>query len=477
MTKGDILNVVIESIGLEGVAISRHEGMVIFIKNAIPGDTVKVKLHKVKKSYAEGRVLEIVEPSPRRVEPRCEHFGICGGCSWQNLNYADLLVYKKQNVDDSLTRIGKVEFGEMHDTAASPEIYNYRNKMEFSFGASRWLVGEEIESEDEIEDKHFALGLHIPGRYDKVLDVNRCHIQDERGNEILNVVKAKAKEFNANPYHPRVHKGCLRNLIIRKSLKRDELMVNLVINHPENDNDEAFLNWFRNDFQNEFPYIKEIYITLNSGRNPVPNNKPEKIKGEGYITEEVLGIEFRISPMSFFQTNSYQLDNFIGNIIDYAELTPDSVLWDLYCGTGSMSLPAAKRCKSVYGLELVESSINDAKTNAKLNNITNAQFFTSDLNAKQIPGILKSMKPSDTVILDPPRAGIHPNLINHLIDTLPKRIVYVSCNPATQARDLEKLDEHYHIREVQPFDMFPHTSHVETIVKLDRKIELWQKKS
>lgn len=470
--KNKYANLRIESIGFEGRSIARDENNVVyFVKNAVPGDLVKVRIVKKRKSYIEAVIEEVIEKSDQRTDPVCKHFDNCGGCKWQHLQYEKQLFWKTQNVKDSFERLGKVEYNQLFDCLPSNDIYQYRNKMEFSFGASRWLTDDEINSEDEIEDKNFAFGLHIPGRFDKILNIYECHIQQKFGNILLGIFREKALELNAEAYNVRTHNGFLRNLIIRYSKFNDEFMVILVTNDIATEKDENYLNWYKEVFPNMCENVSNVVHVINNSKSPVPNGKPQIIKGKGYITEEILGIQYRISPFSFFQTNSGQLDKFIGKIIDTASLKKNEIIWDLYCGTGSITLSAAKNAKRIYGMELVESSVEDAKNNAEINNIDNVAFFAVDLHSNEVPELLNTIEKPDKVIIDPPRAGMHKNLIAHIVLSEAKEIIYVSCNPATQARDCKILEDYYYVDTIQPVDMFPHTYHIESIVKLIRKDE------
>jgi 23S rRNA (uracil1939-C5)-methyltransferase len=341
--------------------------------------------------------------------------------------------------------------------------------MEFSFGGSRWVTDEEIANNTEIAHKDFGLGLHIPGRFDKILDVNRCHLQVDSANEILTLCRNKALELGVPAYNQKTHEGFLRNLMIRSTLANSEILALLITNTPKNEAEENYLKWFSNDLISLAPQITNLGTAINDTKSPVTIKNIKFYHGKDYISEKILGVEYQISPTSFFQTNSFHLDGFIGEIIDYAGDISEKVVWDLYCGTGSITLPTAKRCKEIYGIELVESSITDAKANAERNQISNAEFFCADLHLKETPELLEKLPSPDVIIIDPPRAGMHKNLIPHILQANAKTIVYVSCNPATQARDCELLSEKYEVRKVQPVDMFPHTYHVESIALLERK--------
>lgn len=460
----------IESIAFQGKAVAKKDGVVYFVENAVPGDTVKAQIKRKKKRYYECFTSEIIKASEFRVEPQCKHFGLCGGCSWQNLQYQNQLYWKKQHVIDALQRIGKLEVGEFFDTLESPSVFSYRNKMEFSFGCERWMTADELTQEGEILNKHFALGLHIPKRFDKILNIDYCYLQDEKSNEVLNAIRAKALELGLTAYDLIKHEGFLRSLLIRKSFSENQLMIILISTDVKNEEEQLFINWFYNDFPKILNDNDNLLHCINNSFSPVAVGTVEKlVRGNEFLTEDILGIKYRISPFSFFQTNSLQLNRFISKIIEFADIKSWEVIWDLYCGTGSITLPASKQAMEIYGIELVESSVADAKANAEINNIDNTKFYCADLHAKEIPDLLNSLPQPDTVIIDPPRAGMHQNLVNHLLKIKPKKIVYVSCNPTTQARDCELLKDLYKITKVQPVDLFPHTFHIESIAQLVRK--------
>jgi len=461
-----IVELKIESIGLEGIAVARLDNLVYFLKKAVPGDKVLAEVQRKRRNHAEAKVIEVLEASPNRIEAKCSHFVSCGGCSWQNLQYEQQLYWKRQHVKDAFERIGKVEYKSIAETLPAPKPFNYRNKMEFSFGASRWLEVHEISSETEIENKNFALGLHISGRYDKILEIKECHIQQEIGNLLLTLVRDKSLELGVSAYHLKEHHGFLKNLIIRYAEAYDEYMIISLSTSPTNEAEQEFLDWFTDILPDLLGANVSMLIAINDTVSPVAQGNIIKVKGRDYLTENILGIDFRISPFSFFQTNSSQLNNFVSKILDMAELSESQTVWDLYCGAGTISLPASKRVKKVIGIELSESSIKNAKENAELNNISNVDFYCEDLHKKYIPELLNSLEKPDVIIIDPPRAGMHADLVNTLLELEIPKITYVSCNPATQARDCALLSVKYDVTELQPVDMFPQTYHVENIANL-----------
>jgi 23S rRNA (uracil1939-C5)-methyltransferase len=465
----EIVELSIDAAGFEGVCVSRYDNKVVFTKYTVPGDVVLAGIVKNKKKFFEAKVDKILQNSPDRIEPKCKHFGICGGCSWQSMSYEKQLFWKNTNVKDVFERIGKVDVGEFRNIIGAENQFGYRNKMEFSFGGSRWLTDEEIKSGIELERKDFAFGLHLPGRFDKIIDIESCEIQSDYANLILQAIRKYTEDNNLSAYNARTHEGFLRGLIIRYSLKNDNYMTIMMTKTPRNDEEKEFLNWYQNGFADAFPQVANLVYAINESKNPVTVSEVNVLRGNGFMTEEILGVEFRISPFSFFQTNSYQLNKFISLIIESAGITNNMNVWDLYCGTGSITLPAAKFARKITGIEIVESSILDARENAELNQIKNADFICADLHNKKIPDLLFKLEKPDIVICDPPRAGMNTNLISHLLEIAPKRILYVSCNPATQARDCSLLSEKYSIESVQPVDMFPHTYHIESIAVLNLK--------
>lgn len=466
--KGMRVELEIESIGAEGVGIAKPNGKAHFVKYAVPGDTIIAEITREKSKFAEARLIEVLKPGESRVEPPCGYFGVCGGCSWQSLAYAAQLEWKRKQVGDSFERIAKIPVAELLPAMGSALEYGYRNKMEFSFSAQRWLTSDEIASGEDF-NRDFALGLHVPGRFDKVLDLNYCLLHPERANEILRSVRQKALELGLSAYHSREHTGFLRNLLIRSGSNYSEFMVALIAQSPRLPEEDEFIEWLAGGFAEQFPEAKSIFLATNDTVSPVAVGYLKLLKGEEIIIEKILGVDFQISPFSFFQTNSRQLDPFVGKIIEFSDLAPGETLWDLYCGAGSITLPASRAVSRAFGVELSESSIADARLNAQRNSITNAEFHRADLHDKQMPELLRSLPAPDVVIIDPPRAGMHENLTRTLLEAAPPRITYVSCNPATQARDCAILAEKYDVGKVMPVDMFPQTHHVESIAQLFRK--------
>jgi len=457
----------VTSLGFEGIAIGRHEGVVYFVKGALPGELVRARVVRKRKSHVEATLIEILRPSSDRIDAPCSHFGTCGGCKWQNLEYQAQVKWKAQHVVDSFERIGKVAFGTMRTPLACEVPYGYRNKMEFSFGASRWMLPSEI-GKDEVERTDFALGLHIPERFDKILSVQHCGIQSDVGNTVLSHTHKVFADINVTAHHARRHEGFLKNLVVRTSATTGAVMPILVTSAVENERESlAVAAWI--DRCPELPAGSTLIHAVNATKSPVARGEIVRCEGPGYLEECSMGIWYRISPFSFFQTNTKHLPALIDSALEAAALGSDDVIWDLYCGTGTLTLPAAQRARRVVGAELVETSIHDARTNAERNGIANVEWHALDLHAASSRSTLEAFEQPRVIIVDPPRAGMHPGLVDHIRAVAPERISYVSCNPATQARDCALLDDMYEVEWIQPVDMFPHTYHVENVSALRRR--------
>ena len=466
MSKKKNIELRIESIGFEGKAIARYNDKVHFIKKVVPGDLVEAYVKRKRKSYNEAGLVRVIEESKDRVEPVCDYFDDCGGCSWQNMSYSDQLAWKKQHVIDAFERIGKIDT-EVFDVLPSPQDFHYRNKMDFTFSAKRWVTRKEIETQDEIENKEFALGLHSPGSFEKALDIKKCHIHPETGNEILSIVRNFALDNDITAFDKRDKTGYLRELITRYSGSSNSIMIILTTNASDEHHD-TLVNELAALIDDRINDKINFIHAINSGPSPVAIESSRLVLGKEYLIDKILGVDFKVSPFSFFQTNRVQLNNFVCKILESVPLNDDMTVWDLYCGTGSIALPAAKKVKQVYGIELVESAISDAKQNALINGLDNTNFQVADLHAKQTPELLDKLPKPDLIFIDPPRAGMHTNLVNHLLEINAPKLVYVSCNPSTQARDCELLKKGYKVVSVQPVDMFPQTYHIESIAILER---------
>jgi 23S rRNA (uracil1939-C5)-methyltransferase len=470
MKKGDLLdNIEIETMAAEGKCIAKVDGLVLFLQGGAPGDTVQVQLTKIKSSFLEGKVTSIQKPSPLRTEPFCEHFGTCGGCSWQHINYETQLKYKQQQVIDNLERLGGLQLPAITPILASKKINYYRNKLDYTFTSNRWLTKEELNK--AIEESRFEVGLgyHIPKMFDRVFDVANCYLQPEPSNAIRLLTKKTAVENEIPFFDLRRQIGFLRTITIRSS-NIGEVMIILQVT------------------ENKIPWIEKILKTLTdtfpqiTSANYIINNKKNDTfadldvicwKGNPYITEQMQKpdgsgtLQFRVGPKSFYQTNSDQAYELYKVAWQMAELTGDEHVYDLYTGTGTIANFIAGQAKKVIGLEYVAAAIEDAKANSKLNNITNTEFYAGDMKDLLTDDFLSQHGKPDTIITDPPRAGMHEDVTNMLLKVAPKRIVYVSCNAATQARDLKILAEKYHITAVRAVDMFPQTTHVENVARLD----------
>ena len=471
MKKGDILELQITDYAFEGKGIAKitrddsGKKYVVFANGAYPGDIVKAELKRIKKSYAESKVVEVVSPSPDRTEPRCKYFGVCGGCKQQDLKYEIQLKYKAEQVKDIFERIGGLKDFEILPIVPSEKIFYYRNKMEFSFADKRWLWHGEIEEKDEIKDQNFALGLHIPRMFDKVLDINECYLQSEESTKILNFTRDFFKSLGTSIYSTKTHEGYLRNLVIKQSHHTNDLMVNLVTSKL----DEQLFGKYAEELLKVEPKITTIVNNINEKKAQVAIGDFEQVfYGNGVIFDKIGQFLFRISPNSFFQTNTIQAENLYKTALDFAEFSGDEIIYDLYSGAGTISIFVSPHVNEVYAFESVEDAVKDAHTNAELNKITNVHFELADLNKSFLPVIEKKSIPKpDVVISDPPRAGMNPKTVDDLIKLFVKKIVYVSCNPATQARDIKLLVEAgYKLIKIRPVDMFPHTYHIENVALL-----------
>ncbi len=460
-------NIKIERYAAEGKSIAQLEdGKVLFVPNTIPGDVVNVLVTKNKKSWAEGRLLQLVEPSTERIDHFCEYFGVCGGCKWQMLPYAQQLAYKQQQVTDQLQRIGHIELPEIQPILGSPKEQFYRNKLEFTFCIHRYRTREELDAAGDAKlPLEPALGFHAPGFFDKVVDVQHCYLQDEPSNKLLSLLHEYTRAHELKYYDFRSHSGWLRNIIIRVA-RTGEVLINLVIQHEDKEAREALLDHLLENM----PEITSLHYTINPKVNDsIHDLEVELYHGKGYIEETLEDFRFKISPKSFFQTNTYQAEHLYKVARDFAGFNGDEVLYDLYCGTGSIGIFCSKSVKKVIGIEVIEDAVKDAYENAKMNNIEHCQFYAGDVSDICTNEFFEEHGKPDVIITDPPRAGMHEKLVQQLLTMRAPKVVYVSCNPATQARDLQLLDEAYKITKIQPVDMFPHTHHIENVVLLELK--------
>lgn len=459
-------NVEVVDAGAKGKSVGKApDGRVIFLTNAVPGDVVDVMTTKKRKAYFEGVATKFHTLSDKRTEPVCEHFGTCGGCKWQHMGYEHQLYFKQKEVGNNLKRIGSLELPEITPILGSKEQYFYRNKMEFSFSDSRWLTPEEINSDIEIEDRN-ALGFHIPGMWDKILDIKKCHLQQDPSNAIRLEVKNFANENGLAFFNPRKQEGLLRTLMIRTS-STGEIMVLIQFFENDEENKELLLNHLKE----KFPEITSLLYVINcKGNDTIYDQDVICFAGRDHIFEEMEGLQFKINAKSFYQTNSEQAYELYKVTRDFAGLTGDELVYDLYTGTGTIAQFVSKNAKKVVGVESVPEAIEDAKANALHNNISNVDFYVGDMkNVFNDDFILANGQP-DVIITDPPRDGMHKQVVEQLLQVAPPKIVYVSCNSATQARDLALMKEKYEVTKVQPVDMFPQTHHVENVVLLEKRV-------
>ena len=453
----------ITDIGAEGNAIARIDNQVVFVPMLIPGDIVDIRINKKRKKYMEGSVVRFHEYSPDRIKPRCRHFGVCGGCRWQHLPYHLQLYYKEKQVKDNLTRIGKADIGEINPIIGSPEIFLYRNKLEYTFSEKRWLTREEIISDNDFI-KEDALGFHIPGLFDKVLDIRECYLQPEPSNAIRDAVRRFAHKKSFPFYNPRQQSGLLRNLIIRNT-SDGNVMVIVVFFLDEKKRIYDLMDFL----DSEFPAISSLMYIINTKRNDsLADQEPVLYKGEDHLLEEMEGLKFRIGPKSFYQTNTKQSLRLYNAAKDFAGLTGNEVVYDLYTGTGTIANFIAESARTVIGIEYIEEAIRDAVINSDINNIKNTRFFAGDIKSVLNEQFIASHGRPDVIITDPPRAGMQKEVVRSIISAGPEKIVYISCNPATQARDIEIMSEYYRITKIQPVDMFPQTHHVENVVLMQK---------
>jgi 23S rRNA (uracil1939-C5)-methyltransferase len=455
--------ITITDIAAEGKAIAKVNDVVVFVPFVVPGDVVDLQVTKKKSHFMEARPIHFHHYSEKRTEAVCEHFGICGGCKWQILPYSEQIRYKQKQVVDNLTRIGKIELPEISPILGSAKTEFYRNKLEFTFSNKRWRTFEEI-AEEKVFDTMNAVGFHIPGQFDKVLDINKCWLQTEDSNEIRNEVRKYALANELTFFNLKIQEGFLRTMMIRTT-STGELMVIMIFFYEDNDVQNALLQ----HIAEKFPQITSLLYVINSKANDTITDQEVLVfKGNECIYEEMEGLKFKIGPKSFYQTNSEQAYELYKVARNFAGLTGKELVYDLYTGTGTIANFVAHQCKQVIGIEYVPEAIEDAFVNSKLNNIENTLFYAGDMKDILNAAFIEKHGKPDVIITDPPRAGMHEDVIDAILLAEPKRIVYVSCNPATQARDLSLLDSKYKVTAVQPVDMFPHTHHVENVVLLER---------
>ncbi len=461
--KGREVELDITTAAFEGKGLGRIGEYAVFVSNTAPGDRVRARIVKKRKKYAEAVLLEILTPSPDRITPRCRHADVCGGCTWQHIPYERELEYKETHVADHFQRIGGFHDLAIKPVIGAPEPFYYRNKMEYTFGDRRWLTNSEVQSDENIPDKHFALGLHIPGRYDRILNLEECHLQDPVSYRILDKVRSYALDHEIKPYNTHKHTGYLRNLIIRNAVHTDDLMVNLVTN---SDNTEV-IEPIAGHLLDNFPEITTIVNTINDTRSPSSEGRYRNIlHGPGYIREYLGDFHFRIDPGTFFQTNTHQAEALYTVVHNALGDRAYDTVYDLYCGVGTLSLYLCRNVKKMVGLELNADAVEKARENALHNKVGHVSFEQGDMKEVFNDDFINRYGQPDVIISDPPRAGMHEDVIQRIKNLAPEKLIYVSCNSATQARDVAMLSDKYRVDYIQPIDMFPQTYHIESVAVL-----------
>lgn len=454
----------ITDIGAEGNAIARIDNQVIFVPMLIPGDVVDIRVRKKRRKFMEGTVVRFHEYSPDRIKPRCAHFGVCGGCKWQHLPYEKQLQFKEKQVKDNLTRIGKVDIPFTDPILGSPEIFFYRNKLEYTFSDKRWLTREEMISDNDHLNED-ALGFHIPGMFDKVLDIRECYLQPEPSNAIRDAVRRYAHRKSFAFFNLRQQSGFLRNLIIRNT-SSGKVMVIIVFYLDEKERIEGLLDFLAA----EFPQINSLFYIINTKQNDsLADQVPILYKGEDHLLEEMDGLKFRIGPKSFYQTNTKQSLRLYKITKEFAALTGNEIVYDLYTGAGTIANFISDAAQKVIGIEYIDEAVRDAAINSEINNIRNTRFFAGDIRSLLNDQFISDNGKPDLIITDPPRAGMHEDVVKQIIKASPGKVIYISCNPSTQARDISLMSDYYNVTRVQPVDMFPHTHHVENVILLEQK--------
>lgn len=459
-----INNLEIIDLAAEGKSIGKVNDKVVFVTGLVPGDIADVQITNMRKQYMEGYAVRISKESELRIKPFCSHFGVCGGCKWQHLPYTKQLEFKQKQVIDNLERIGKIELPVILPIIGSEMQTHYRNKLEFTFSESRWLTDDEIKSDGDIEERR-ALGFHMPGKFDRVLDINTCYLQDNMQNIMRNAVRDFTLQNNYSYYHLRANEGLMRNITFRNNLAGEWMVI---VAFAE-DNQQA-ISSLMEYLKVTFPQIIALFYVINTKKNDtIYDQELILYSGKPCLIEELDGLKFKIGPKSFFQTNSRQIAKLYQTVVNFAAIKKSDIVYDLYTGTGTIAAFVSRYCKKVLGIEYVPEAIDDARENTAMNGIENIEFIAGDMNDILNVKLFERFGRPDVIITDPPRAGMHADVVKTIIDAAPEKIVYVSCNPATQARDIHLLSEYYKVKAVQPFDMFPHTHHLENVVLLVRK--------
>ncbi|MEX2435384.1 MAG: 23S rRNA (uracil(1939)-C(5))-methyltransferase RlmD [Balneolaceae bacterium] len=465
LKKGETVELRIESTAFKGKGVAKHDGLAVFIPGTAPGDLVKARITRKKKNYREAKLIEILEPSDIRITPRCRHANVCGGCTWQHLKYKDQLAAKEQHVRDHIERIAGLNPEIVKPIIGCDTDFYYRNKMEYSFGTRRWLSEEEIQKETFVDDSAFAVGLHAPGRFDKILNLKECHLQDPVSYEILDFVRSYCIEHGIPAFDVQKNVGFMRHLVIRNSHYTDDLMVNIVTY----EDDPKLMSKLSDALMQNFPLITTIVNNVNDQPNPTAIGRFENIiHGTGFIVDHIGNHSFKIHANAFFQTNTAQAEKLYSVARNFCEIEHGGHLFDLYCGVGTLSLFMADKADKVTGIEIVEVAIENARFNAIENSVDNVKFVAGDMKDTFNDEFMTQNGRPDCVITDPPRSGMHPDVVEQLCGLNVNRLVYVSCNPSTMARDLKIMSNYYHVDTVQPVDMFPQTYHIEAVAKLTR---------
>ncbi len=465
LRRGDVVELKMEKIADLGKCLGYHHGQVVFVPHSLAGERVRVKVTKRRRKFAEAQLQDVLQPSPHRVQPRCKYFGNCGGCTLQSTSYEQQLRDKYRLVCETMERIAGLPNLKIRRPLKAPAIYGYRNKMEFSFSPYRWLTREEIDSGEKF-DTSFALGLHPPKVFAKILDIHQCHLQDERSTAVVNGIRSLAKQHHWIPWNWRDQDGFLRHLVIRKSFHMPDFMVNLITSEY----DVKRMSRFETYLKEEHPYVTTLVNTINSTPAQTAfGERTEIIYGSGILQERIGKLTFEIAPGAFFQTNTLQAETLVNVVLDLAKVTNTEHVYDLYCGTGTIALSLAKFAGHVTGIELIEDAICNAKRNAKRNRIKNTSFISGDMMHLLKPDFITKHGHPDVVVLDPPRAGMHPKVAKQVSKLNARKIIYVSCNIQSQARDLQVLSESFDAVVAQPIDLFPHTHHLENVILLEKK--------
>ena len=466
LKKGQEVELDIIDAAFKGKGLAKVDGLAVFVPGTTPGDKVKARIIKKKKKHREAKLLEILEPSEHRIDPKCQHANVCGGCSWQHIPYSKQVEYKGQQVKDHIARIGHLDGEIVKPAIASDEEFYYRNKMEYSISSRRWLTEEEIKSDAYVDDSAFAAGLHAPGRFDKILNLKECHLQVPESYQILDFIRNYCIEHGIEPYDTLENTGFMRHIMIRNSHYTDDFMVNLVTYQD----DQSVMEKLKDALLIEFPFITTIVNNVNDTKSPTAEGRYEKVlHGPGFIVDKIGDFTFKIHPNAFFQTNTAQAEKLYDVAKDFAEIKENDIVYDLYCGVGTLSLYMSRKAQHVLGIELVDVAVQNARFNANENEVDNVSFIKGDMKDVFTQEVVYEYGAPNVLITDPPRAGMHPDVVKRLCELKVPRIVYVSCNSSTMARDLKELKEVYDIEVVQPVDMFPQTYHIEAVAKLTLK--------